>query len=116
MGEFMNNYEEIQKNTLAEYMSLFKRPTIINLSNDSGIQKTRLFRLINGMDMRLSEYLILKERITSLSNSEGSLERLSRECENNLSALEVSKLSKILARKLRESNLLKIKENNRKAA
>ncbi|GEM_PF-4715189 len=112
----MNDYEEIQRHTLCEYMSLFERPTIVNLAKDSKIQKTRLFRLINGVDMRLSEYLVLKQRIRALNMVENSLEELAVECEQHLNSYEISELSKQMSRRVRQKKLQKITKEYSTAA
>ncbi|CBW25232.1 hypothetical protein BMS_0307 [Halobacteriovorax marinus SJ] len=114
----MVNVEEIQKDLLEQYMAMFKKPTIANLSRDSGIQKTRFFRLLNGMDMRLSEFLILKERILTLSNtnSSESLQSIAHECELQLEQSEISELAQMMKRKMRRVNLRRTIKIQEKAA
>ena len=102
----MNKNENVQQNILKDYMSLFTRPTILQLSRDSGIQKTRVFRLINGIEMRLSEYLIIKDRISKLTNICTDLQTVAKECEYSLSPDEVRDLQRVMDRKLKRAKLL----------
>lgn len=101
----MDDCKKVEKSILSQYMGLFEKPTIVQLSKDSRIQKTRLFRLMNGIDMKLSEYLILKNRISALTNSKSNIELVAKECELKLSAQEVLELSKVMNRKLRQRKL-----------
>ena len=62
------NYQE---SILKRYKETFPKHTLKNISEETGIQMTRVFRLLNGAEMKLKEYeefeRILRE--SSLSKS-----------------------------------------------
>lgn len=89
-----------QRLLLNEYMKLNNRPSFKKISEDTGIQTTRVFRLFNGSKMKLCEYQIFKNKIESKINSGPSLEKLAYECSVKLSSSAREELVKILMRKL----------------
>jgi hypothetical protein len=108
----MISFKEVQDKLLDTYMSLLEKPTIRELSKDSGIQNTRLFRIMNGSEMKLSEYLIIKNRVASLSNKTVNLLEDASNCENILSTHGIDQLSTYMRRKIKLSNIV----NNKIAA
>ena len=102
----MDESMKVQERIMKDYMNLFDKPTILQLSRDCGIQKTRVFRLINGMEMRLSEYLILKDRILKLTSTSSDLQAVANECEYSLGRNEVRNLHRVMERRLRRAKLL----------
>lgn len=92
--------QEEQILLLKEYMKLNKHPSFKKISEDTGIQTTRVFRLFNGSKMKLCEYQIFKNKIESLKMSGPSLEKLAYECSLKLSASACEEVTKILIRKL----------------
>ncbi len=85
---------------LSEYMKLNNRPSFKKISEDTGIQTTRVFRLFNGSKMKLCEYQIFKLKVESKKNPGPSLEKLASECSLRLSTSAREELTKILTRKL----------------
>lgn len=56
----------IQKETIARYRQKFPKHTFREISERTGIQLTRVFRVINGYEMKLSEYLAFQKAINHL--------------------------------------------------
>ena len=46
----------LQNSVLAEYKKIYPKKTLKEISVDTGIQVTRVFRLFNGSEMKLAEY------------------------------------------------------------
>lgn len=55
---------DLQKKIIAEVMRDHGRPTLKELSKLTGIQITRLFRILNGNPMKLNEYLLFQKCLT----------------------------------------------------
>ncbi|TNF27758.1 MAG: hypothetical protein EP319_10620 [Deltaproteobacteria bacterium] len=94
-----------QKLVLEEYMRLLGNPTFREMAADSGIQLTRLFRIMNGMEMRLKEYLILKKRVEELESS-NDLQTLAFKCKASLSGRARKELEELMKRFLKQQQLM----------
>ena len=92
--------QDEQNALLMEYMKLNNRPSYKKISEDTGIQTTRVFRLFNGSSMKLSEYQIFKMKVDNIKGSGPSLEKLAYECSIKLSVDAKDELIKTLLRKL----------------
>ena len=90
----------LQKNILDEYVKVFKNPTIREMSEDTGIQMTRVFRLFNGSKMRLNEYVIFKSAIEKERGISSSLSHLLEKSLYTLPREQLKKLEKELERAL----------------
>ncbi len=55
---------EKQKFIIDEYLKIFNNPTIKFISNNTDIQSTRVFRLLKGHEMRISEYQKFQQAIS----------------------------------------------------
>jgi hypothetical protein len=53
----------VQKELLENYLKKFSNPTLKEIAADTGLNISRVFRLLNGSKMRLSEYLIFKNLV-----------------------------------------------------
>lgn len=53
----------IQKETITRYRQKFPKHTFREISEKTGIQLTRVFRIVNGYEMRLTEYLAFQKAI-----------------------------------------------------
>lgn len=91
---------DLQKNTLKEYLDLKNSPSIRQIAEDTKIQQTRVFRLLNGSKMKLEEYEIFKERIIEARSSGSELEKLSFECVSKLSKSALKELEETMREKL----------------
>ena len=47
---------QLQKLTIARYQVMYPEDSLREISKKTGIQLTRLFRIMNGSEMRISEY------------------------------------------------------------
>ena len=50
-----------QREVIAKYFKRRGEKPLREISNETGIQMTRVFRILNGQEMKLSEYLCFKE-------------------------------------------------------
>lgn len=55
----------IQQETINRYKKKYPNHTFREISAQTGIQLTRVFRIINGYEMKLSEYLAFQKVINS---------------------------------------------------
>ncbi|EQC48372.1 hypothetical protein M899_1461 [Bacteriovorax sp. BSW11_IV] len=88
-----------QKKILDQFMSLYNRPTYEEMSSVTGIQVTRCFRLVNGAEMKLKEYLIFKKLISDKVASE-SLITLAESCLVSLNETALKEIADLCERKL----------------
>ncbi|NOT77473.1 MAG: hypothetical protein HOP07_00560 [Bacteriovoracaceae bacterium] len=89
-----------QKIILEQYSLLFGKPTIKEIAKDTGIQLTRVFRLLNGSSMKLSEYLVFQKKVKEKMGLSYGLEVLAFECSQKLSPTAIMELEAILKRKI----------------
>ena len=89
-----------QKIILEQYSLLFGKPTIKEIAKDTGIQLTRVFRLLNGSSMKLSEYLVFQKKVKEKMGLSYGLEVLAFECSQKLSPTAIMELESILKRKI----------------
>ena len=91
----------LQDSILRQYMEIFRYPTLKWMARDTGIQVTRIFRLFNGLEMKVVEYQILSRKIQEKLGFQGTLRGLAEECTLKLSARTIKELENALKRKLR---------------
>jgi predicted transcriptional regulator len=60
LGEEMN---ELEKQTIQEFIELAGKLTITDYGKLSGIERTRFFRLVHGADMKVKEFVALQSYI-----------------------------------------------------
>ena len=96
-----------QNEILKQYMELQKKPTLRSMASETGIQTTRLFRIMNGSPMKLSEFEILKKLIQKKMGLSRGLVELSNECLLKLSSESIREIEKMIKRKLA---ILKLKQ------
>jgi len=85
-------------------MSVYENPVLRVVSEDTGIQLTRVFRLFNGSEMKLSEYLVFKEKINKKVEIR-SLEDLGEKCDLQLGKESRQEISLFLGKKLKMQRL-----------
>ncbi|MCP4914200.1 MAG: hypothetical protein GY909_13895 [Oligoflexia bacterium] len=109
----------MQENLIKEFRDTFTRMTLNELTNLCDIERTRLFRIFNGYEMKISEYEKIKACLTTELGNESSLERVASDCVNSFKERECLKISDQLRRKMRWLELIhssrKISEINRAA-
>ena len=94
----------LQKWVTERYLELNQNPTLKGISEDTGVQLTRAFRILNGASMRLSEYEIFRRRIQEKIPGKGALEDLVEECILKLPPKEIGDLISLLRKRLRINN------------
>jgi hypothetical protein len=99
---------ELQNQILRHFLELSDNTTLKHISTETGIQITRVFRLLNGSEMKISEYEIFKKLVLEKLKSSNPLEKLVTECTNELSTSALKEVEQILIRKL---ELARVKNN-----
>ena len=98
---------DLQKNVLNRYLELKGKPTLKEISKDTGIQITRVFRILNGSEMKLKEYGIFKEKVFELEGDSGTFLKLATKCDEFLSSKMKEQISTVMMRFLKLSSLIK---------
>ena len=94
----------LQKLILKKYNLVHNHPTLRFISEDTGIQITRVFRIINGHEMKLSEYERFQSSIdNSLQkcNQGNDLYNMAELCIDHLSHESIEEIKDVMDRKLR---------------
>jgi|SaaInlStandDraft_2_1057019.scaffolds.fasta_scaffold414876_1 hypothetical protein len=95
-----------QKEIIKQYMELNNNPTMRWVSADTGIQLTRVFRLMNGCLMKLDEYFAFKNKVIKKLSSSYSFSALAMQCEDKLSQASLAELSQYMKRSLKQKRFL----------
>ena len=82
--------------------------TLKEISKDTGIQLTRVFRILHGKDMKLKEFEIFQKK--SFFNLDKSLKivSLANECAFKLDEKNILEITKFMKRNIKVSDLKKI--------
>ncbi len=96
---------QIQKSLLSTYMEVSNHPTFKKISQETGVQMTRVFRLFNGSSMKLSEYVTFQKLVDQKLGFNNGLSKLVKECSNQLSPEGLKEVAAILQRKISLSRL-----------
>lgn len=103
---------DAQTTVLNQYMLLFGKPTLKKISEDTGIQLTRIFRLFNGSKMKLSEYQVFSKKVREKMGLSESLEAIAFECTQKLSPEAIRELEIYLKRKIETWKLLQTQKSS----
>tara|TARA_R110000868_G_scaffold153644_4_gene379137 strand:+ start:1130 stop:1447 length:318 start_codon:yes stop_codon:yes gene_type:complete len=87
----------LQERTLRQYMELRSQPCLREIAKETGIQQTRVFRILNGAMMKLDEWEIFNDIVVK---ENACLEKLARECLCELSIEQLSGLQQMMKQKL----------------
>lgn len=104
---------DLQMTILNQYMLLNNKPTLKQISQDTGIQLTRVFRLFNGSTMKLSEYQVFNRRVKEKMGLTDGLEAIAFECSMKLSPEAIKDLEVFLKRKIETWKLVQIQKQSR---
>lgn len=104
---------ELQMTILNQYMLLNNKPTLKSISEDTGIQLTRVFRLFNGSTMKLSEYQVFNRKVKEKMGLTDGLEAVAFECSLKLSPDAIKDLEVFLRRKIETWKLVQIQKQSR---
>jgi hypothetical protein len=103
-GEHM----DLQITILNQYILLNGKPTLKKISEDTGIQLTRVFRILNGSTMKLSEYQVFSKKVKEKMGLTEGLETIAFECSLKLSPEAIKDLEVFLKRKIETWKLAQI--------
>ena len=92
--------KESQKTILEQYLCLSDKPTLREISAETGIQMTRVFRLMNGSAMKLEEYEVFSNLVQKKMGLECALPALAQDCLKKLSPEILKELESVMRRKL----------------
>ena len=104
---------DLQMTILNQYMLLNGKPTLKKISEDTGIQLTRIFRLFNGSKMKLAEYQIFNRKVKEKMGLTDGLEAIAFECSMRLSPEAIKDLEVFLKRKIETWKLAQIQKQLR---
>ncbi len=107
---------DLQLTIMDQYMLLNLKPTLKQISADTGIQLTRVFRLFNGSTMKLSEYQIFNKKVKEKMGLTEGLEEIALECSLKLSPEAIKDLEVYLKRKIQTWKLTQIQKENKIAS
>lgn len=99
---------DLQTTILNQYMLLNGKPTLKRVSADTGIQLTRIFRILNGSTMKLSEYQVFSKKVKEKMGLTEGLEAIAFECSLKLSPEAIKDLEVFLKRKIETWKLAQI--------
>ena len=75
----------LQKSIIKQYKEIYPKDKLKDISDKTGIQITRIFRILNGSEMKLKEYEVFDQIINSKTNN-AAIIKLAKECLLSLSA------------------------------
>ncbi len=90
----------LQQSVLKQFMELYQNPKFKEASKITGIQQTRFFRLVNGCEMKIGEYQILKKLVSEKLGLSNSLQDLAGQCSIKLAQETIKEIEDHLMRKL----------------
>ncbi len=91
----------LQNRVLSEYRQLYPQHTLRETSLQTGIQLTRVFRLMNGAAMKLEEFESFSNAIGLKSQAEfqgGAFQRCALKAQQVLNEIELNKLTELIGR------------------
>lgn len=100
--------QSLQKSIINQYQLKYPKHTLKQISSTTGIQITRVFRILNGYDMKLSEYQLFEEAIHGGENKRKVFFNLSNLCQTNLSQKKLDQIESFMKHHL---NILNYKAN-----
>ena len=91
---------KLQKWVIEKYIDLTGLNTLNEISKDTGIQVTRVFRLIHGKEMKLKEYEIFQSKVFKNLKKSSSILSLINECLLKLGDQKLEEIDELLRRTL----------------
>lgn len=96
--------KKLQDSILRQYKEIYPSDSLKEISKRTKIQITRVFRLFNGSEMKISEYESFYNSVSGKDKSH--LQELIHECETNLSHREIRKVQDYLSYNLKRARLI----------
>lgn len=100
-----------QQNILKRFKELYGDLTYKEITRISGIQHTRNFRIFNGYEMKLSEYLTYQKIVEKKAQQMTSLVKTVSQCQEVLSLEDLKSIEKLCVKKLELFSLLSVEES-----
>lgn len=97
---------ELQQRILDQYINMAPNQTLKKMSGETGLSISRLFRLLNGRVMKLSEYETIKRVISHKAGDEDSWSQLIRDCQRLLSKDRLNHLEEHIRRELSYAQMI----------
>jgi hypothetical protein len=91
----------LQKKVTDFYLKINNYPTLRFISQDTGMQLTRAFRILNGAPMKLSEYEVFESKIKEKVKDEGISPLILNESWTFLSFEELREINNLIQKKIR---------------
>ncbi|MCB9063096.1 MAG: hypothetical protein H6622_16350 [Halobacteriovoraceae bacterium] len=91
---------QIQKNLLRQYMTLSNQPTLKEISVETGIQVSRVFRIFNGAEMKISEFMAFQKLVKIKNGMDSKLIELVEESSEVLPASILSGIENKIRRQI----------------
>ncbi len=98
----------LQKRVTDFYLKINNYPTLKFISEDTGMQITRTFRILNGAPMKLTEFEIFQQKVKEKMEDRGMKELILEETWNDLGPEELSEINSFIQKKIK---IKKIKGN-----
>lgn len=102
----------LQRNVIETYLNLYNNPSLKEISKETGIQFTRVFRILNGMEMRITEYETFKDLIGKKIREKEALTALAEECLKKLRPSGIADLERVLGRRLQLWEIKQVSEHS----
>lgn len=102
---------DMQKDLIQKIRKKYDNPTYKELSALTGIQLTRVFRVFNGYEMKLTEYMKLNALVEQREAHFNSLEATVKKCRYKLSDERLSQLNNYCQRQLEIVSIIKDMKN-----
>lgn len=83
--------KSLQDLIIEKYRQVYPQDTLRDISNKTKIQHTRVFRIFNGSEMKISEYETFEE-LLSINKQNQHFQQLARECSRQLSTQTLNEL------------------------
>ena len=101
----------LQKNTINRFRKIYPKQTYVQISQMSGIQQTRAFRIFNGSEMKITEFEVLEKLIDDSDLANDLQRKFSSTYKSALMNFSENKLKKYLFKIQREFQIESIKGN-----
>lgn len=98
---------DLQKKVIDDVMATHNRPTLKRLSEMTGIQLTRIFRIMNGAEMKLTEYQAFSQCLGAEKQIAPSTEKASYHFMERVMIESLGRGAKSIAQLIQDTGLLK---------
>ena len=105
----------LQEKIIRDYLEfcIDGTPTLRKIAHDTGINTTRVFRIMQGNRMRLDEYEVFKKKIERKKGTT-KLQQIIVEIQDTFSAKDIHEIEDYLKRRLKIVSLTKMTKRRRR--